>query len=111
MVADVEVDVEVGILEPVRQIEAERHLDQASTKRGQQVDAFEDGLLGRLEPGAAGRAGGVVDVERGHMTKSSTGLHVQEARIDAVQLTHEATVSRAGSPGHPVFAPMGHHGR
>ena len=58
VVADVEVDVEIGILDPVRQIEAERHLDQPTAKRSELVDALEDHLLGRLEAGTAGRAAG-----------------------------------------------------
>ena len=65
VVADVEVDVEVGVLDPVRQVEAERHLDEAPPERGQLVDPFEDELLRRLDTRPAGHAGGVVDVQRG----------------------------------------------
>ena len=64
VVADVEVDVEVGVLDPVRQVEPERHLDEPAAERRQLVDAFEDELLRRLDTGAAGHAGRVVDVQR-----------------------------------------------
>ena len=37
MVADVEVDVEVVVLDPVGQVQAERHLDQAAAERGELV--------------------------------------------------------------------------
>ncbi len=69
VVADVEVDVEVGILDPVRQVEPERHLHQSAAERRQLVDALEDDLLGRLEPGTARRAARVVDVQRRDVTE------------------------------------------
>ncbi len=88
VVADVEVDVEVGILDPVRQVEAERNLDEAPAERRQLVDAFEDQLLHRLDTGPAGHAGRVVDVERGDVTERGRRLHVEEAHIDAAELPH-----------------------
>ena len=57
VVADVEVDVEVGILDPVRQVEPERNLDEAPPERRQLVDPFEDQLLHRLDTGPAGHPG------------------------------------------------------
>ena len=94
VMADVEVDVEVGILDPVRQIETEGNLDQTPAERSELIDPFEDGLLGRLEPGTARRAGGVVDVERRDVAEDARRLHVQEAGIDTAQLAHERTVIR-----------------
>ena len=61
--ADVVVDVEVGILHPVGHVETERHLDEAPAERGQIVDPLEDEALGRLQPAAAGRRGRVVEVQ------------------------------------------------
>ena len=88
VMAHVEVDVEVGILDPVGEVETHGHLDQSSSERGEEIDAFENGLLGRLQTGAAGCARGVVDVQRCDVAKCRRGLHVEEARIEAVELAH-----------------------
>ena len=88
VVADVEVDVEVGVLDPVRQVEAERHLDEPPAERRQLVDALEDDLLGRLDPGAAGRALGVEDRHRRDVAEDRVGLHVEEADVHPRELLH-----------------------
>ena len=88
VVTHVEVDVELRVLDPVRQIEAERHLDQSSPEGQETVDAIEDDVLGGFQPGAAGRARRVVDRHRADVPEVRVGLEVQEADVDAVELSH-----------------------
>ena len=88
MVTDVEVDVEVRILDPVGQIETERHLDEAPAERCELIDPLEDDLLRHLETGAPRHTGRVVDVERADVTEDARRLHVEEAHVDAAQLSH-----------------------
>ena len=46
VVAHVEVEVEVGVLDPVRQVEPERHLDEPATERDEQPEALLDEAAG-----------------------------------------------------------------
>ena len=45
VVSHVEVEVEVGVLDPIRQVEAERHFDEPTPERRQQPEAIGDELL------------------------------------------------------------------
>ncbi len=99
VVPDVEVDVEVVVLHPVGEIQAERHLDQAAAERRQLVHPLQDDLLGDLQAGAAGRGAGVVDVQRRHVAEDRRRLHVEEADVDAAQLTHADIVRRPARAG------------
>ena len=92
VVADVEVDVELGILDPVREVEPHRHFDEPAPERREQIDALEDDLLGRFQAGTARRASGVVDVQRRHVTERARRLHVEETDVDTAQLAHDRSL-------------------
>ncbi len=98
VVADVEVDVEIGVLDPVRQVESERNLDESPPERRQLVDAFEDQLFHRLDAGPAGYPGRVVDVERRDVAVGGRRLHVEEGHIDATELSHAPIVRARERP-------------
>ena len=99
VMADVEVDVEVGVLDPVRQVQPERHLDQPAPERGELVDALEDQLLGRFQPRAARCAARVVQVERRDVAEHAGRLHVEEAGVDPRQLLHGGMLRRLRGGG------------
>ncbi len=63
MVTYMEVEVEVRVFDPVRQVEAERDLDQSAPKGCQLVDALEQQLFGGLEAAAAWSPTGVEQIE------------------------------------------------
>jgi hypothetical protein len=97
----VEVEVEVGVLDPVRQVEVERHGREPPAERRQQVEPLADQPAevrdGQL---AAGRGARVVDREAGDVAVRPRGLHGQELRVDARQLPHPSpVVRRASTPG------------
>src|SRR5439155_26312331 len=63
-VADVEVEVEVGVLDPVRVVKAERHRYEPARERGKQVETLADQAADVLVGDVAARRGGrVVDRE------------------------------------------------
>jgi hypothetical protein len=94
VVADVVVEVEVRVLDPVGQVDPERNLDQPATEGGQLVDALQDDLPRRLDARAAGGVGGVIDVQRRHVAEGGLGLHVEEAGVDPRELFDAASVRR-----------------
>ena len=57
VVTHVEVEVEVGVLDPVRQVEPERHLDEPAAERDEQPEPFLDEAAGRLEESVAAETG------------------------------------------------------
>src|SRR3954447_15980128 len=87
--ADVEVEVEVGVLDPVRQVDAERHAREAPLQRRQEMDALADepAEVGDLER-AARRGGRVVDREAADVPVGARGLHGQELRVQRRELPH-----------------------
>ena len=85
-VADVEVEIEVRIVDPVRVVEAERHLDHAPAHRLERPTKrvpVVDGLV-RVEVGT--RPG--VDAEPVDVSERRRRLHVQEAAVESCQLLH-----------------------
>ena len=86
VVADVEVEVERRVLDPVRQIEAERDVDEPPPERGELVDPLEDQLPRGVHTGAAGRPRWVVDRQRRDVPEHGRRLHVEEAGVDARKL-------------------------
>jgi hypothetical protein len=88
---DVEVEVEVGIVEPVRIVEAERDLHQPPAQGRQQRQALlhqgADVLEGEL---AARRGRGVEDGQPGDMARLVRALERQKLRVEAGQLTHRS---------------------
>ena len=93
--ADVVVDVEVRVLDPVRQVETERHLHESATERCQLVDALEDDLLRRLHAGSARRTLRVVDGHRSDVAVDGRRLHVEEADVNPGELLHRAILGFA----------------
>ena len=87
--ADVEVQVEVGVLDPVRQVDAERHARETPLQRRQEVDALADepAEVGDLER-AARRGRRVVDREAADVPVGARGLHGQELRVQRRELAH-----------------------
>jgi hypothetical protein len=101
VVPHVEVDVEVLVLDPVRQVEAEGHLDEPAPEGVEAVEPFEDELLGDLVPATSGSGRRVVDRQRRDVAERRRGLEVQEADVDAAQLAH-GDLLRPGRPGCPA---------
>ena len=91
VMADVEVEVEVGVLDPVREIQPERDFDEAAPERRQQMEPLADGGLRGFVAGATGRVARVVDVQRRDMPERGRRLHVQETGVDAAQLLHQGS--------------------
>ena len=87
--ADVEVEIEVRVLDPVGQVEAERNLGQAPLEHGQQVkplaDQAADVLCGKVAAGGGGR---VVHRQASDMPVGPGVLHAQELGIQAGELAH-----------------------
>jgi hypothetical protein len=93
--ADVEVEVEVGILDPVGVVEAERNADQPPAERRQQVDAPRHQPADVRDRQLAARCGRrVVDGEPAHVPVGPGGLHRQELGVQAGQLSHGLSSSR-----------------
>ena len=88
-VADVEVDVEVGILDPVRVVEAERYLHELARERRQQVEPLADEPADVLvREVAAGRRRRVVDGEAADVAVCPRRLDRQELGVEARELEH-----------------------
>jgi hypothetical protein len=85
-VADVEVEIEVGRLDPVRQIETERHLDQLAPIRRQEMEALFDLPADRLVRGRR-----LEDRQAADVPELGAGLHRQEAGVDGGELLQRAT--------------------
>jgi hypothetical protein len=86
-VADVEVEVEVGVVDPVRMVEVHRHLDDAPAHRFEHADH-------RLEPAVHGSerievgARALVDRQTVDVAERRRRLHVQEAAVQSCELLH-----------------------
>ena len=93
-VADVEVEVEVRVLDPVRQVDAERHLGELPPERRQHVDALADEPADVLELELAARPRRrVVDRQARDVPVRAARLHREELRVQARQLAHRPTLS------------------
>ena len=87
--AHVEVEVEVGVVDPVRVVEPERHLGEPPAQRRQQRQALGDQVVHRLERQLAVRArGGVEDGQPADVPALARGLERQELGVDARELSH-----------------------
>jgi hypothetical protein len=78
----VELDIEVGVLDPVGTVNAARYLDQAGSEQGHAAQAsFEAGdhILETYE--SAGCRGGVVDTHAAHMLRCISLLKVDESCV------------------------------
>jgi hypothetical protein len=81
--ADVEVEVEMRVVEPVRVVQAERDLGQPPPERREQRqapgDQVVDGLEGEL---SVGPGGGIEDGKPAHVPALARRLERQELRVD-----------------------------
>ena len=101
--ADVELDVEALVVDPVGVIEPERDLREAPAERRQQMQALGDRRAHPLGVEHAARcAPRIVDREAAHMAVVASVLDCQELRVEARQLSHALLLSRA--PGSPAMA-------
>ena len=89
--AQVELDVEVRVVDPVRPSETERHHDQALPQwRGQVQPRLEDlaqPVEGQSSP--PGAVGGIEQDQTAHVPDRRRGLHVEELGVQRRQLLHE----------------------
>jgi uncharacterized protein (DUF58 family) len=94
-IADVEVEVEVRVLGPVRVVEPERDRHEPPPERRQQMDPLGHQAADVLELQlAARRRRRVVDGEAAHVPECPGGLHRQELGVQARQLPHRLSSSR-----------------
>ena len=85
MRVDVAVDVELGIVSPIRQVKPERNLDHAPAKRRHQVDPRRDHAADIL---GGQSAGGVVNRQPGDVAMNAPILRSDELSIERSELTH-----------------------
>jgi hypothetical protein len=105
-VADMEVEVEVGILDPVRMVEAERHLAKTAPQRLEQVEpALDLGPPGRERVVVGVVLGLGVDREAGDVAELPSRLHVQERGVEAGELLHDPSRRCGTRPLHSATAP------
>jgi hypothetical protein len=76
-------DIEVGVLDPHRVVQIERHPQQPPSKRRQQVDPARDEVLHPLERVTARHLVGIEHDHDRHVHVHPRGLEVQEARVEA----------------------------
>ena len=87
-VAQVKVEVEVRVLDPVRVIETERHLDQPPAIRRQQMNALVDGLADRVVERAFAEPSDFVERERADVAELAAGFHRQKTGVETGELLH-----------------------
>jgi hypothetical protein len=92
----VQVDVEVGVVEPDRVVEVERHWREPPAELGDEVHPLPQEVLHLLERVAARHRGGVEDHERRHVHVVGRRLPVEEGRVEAAQSLHDVSLSRWG---------------
>jgi len=96
--ADVVVEVEVGVVDPVRVVEAERHLAHAPAQRRQEREPVADQRAHLLAAEAAARRRrGVEDRETRDVPGVAAALQREELRVEASelpQLAHPPATSR-----------------
>ena len=98
-VPHVELDVELGILDPPGPIEHPRHRDEPATEMRKALDACREEPQDVLEPHlAAGCGGGVIDPEPGDVHEVVAAFELQERVIEPGQLSHARTLR-----GHPFM--------
>ena len=90
-VADVELDVELRVLDPIRVIEVERHPHQSLTKRPRAAQPLANEAQDVLEPyEPARRRRGIIDAHGADVHGRVRRLQVDEGRILGGQLLHGA---------------------
>ena len=87
-VTDVEIEIELGVLDPVRVIEAEGNGHEFAAKRREQVDPAGDERSERLEVESIRGRGRVQDDHAGDVTVLGRRLEVEEAGVESGELLH-----------------------
>ena len=88
-VSHVELDVEVGILDPVRVIETEGHLDQFLAKTAREMQTRFEVLQDALERDMRiGRSRLVVDRQSADVQRRVRRFEIQEGRVETAKLLH-----------------------
>ena len=97
---DVEVEVEVRVVHPVRMVEPERHLHHAAAQRSDMTDEGAEPLVhGGVRVELRIRA--FVDRETVHVPVRRRRLHVEERRVEPGELLHRPSLPRVTvSRGH-----------
>ena len=90
-VADVVVEVEVGIVEPHRPVQVERHEREPLAELGQQRQPLGEVRLDLLERVAARHRRRVEQHDRLHLHRDAGVLQVQERRVHAAQPPHRVS--------------------
>ena len=91
-VADVELQIEVGILDPVRVVEVERDADESLTEHAGLVEPLVDVIEDALErDGAAGRGRRVVDRDAPARHVRARRLGIEERGVHPGELLHVTT--------------------
>ena len=86
---DVEVEVELGVVDPVRIIEPERHLGEPPAERGQKRQALLHQPLDVAAVELAARCRGLVQYRHArHVTGLACALQREELRVNARELPH-----------------------
>ena len=96
-VADVEVEVEVGVEHPVRVVEVEGHLDDAPAHRLELADERAPALVDRVERVEVG-ARPLVDGEPADVAERRGRLHVEEAAVEPRELLHALSFAGCANP-------------
>jgi hypothetical protein len=91
--AHVVLDVELGVLDPVRQVEVQGRLHQATPEHRQQVQPALDQAAHGVEAEIL-RATRVEDGQAADVHRHGVGLEVQEHRIEAAELAHRNSLHR-----------------
>ena len=88
--AEVELDVEVRVVDPVGPAETERHHDEALPQWSRQVQPRLEDLAQPVEGElTVGRLGGIEQDQTSHVPHRRRGLHVEELGVQRRQLLHE----------------------
>ena len=92
---DVVVEIEVGILDPHRVMQAERDLDHAPAERLEARESVGDELPHRLDREAAGNVGGVEDHRRHDVHVRRRGFEREEGGVETGQPLHSHSDRRS----------------
>jgi hypothetical protein len=93
-VAHVKVEVEVGIFDPIRMVEAEGHFDEPATKWRQQVEALADDAFDFVERKRCSGSGRVENSEAADMSVCRGRFHVEKAGVEAGELLQVRLLKR-----------------
>ena len=99
-VADVIVEIEVGVVDPVGMVESEGHFDQPSPHRFETADECVEAVVRSLVGVEVGRRP-FVDRQAVDMAVRGGRLHVQETGVESGQLLHTTQSRAVGSRRHP----------